>query len=344
MKNWKSFLIAFVSIITIMAIAIVLLSYKPLPEGSVRKFNRNYETQLGPIKIGGRMPCGPGGLTFAPILEIPYNQKFYVDVLEQDLWCSNESCGLDGAIVQTLGGWIEVASTDQAESGAMFGLDLPENHDIKSIVIIGDKNGKIVGIYLNKNYKDVLLILKKNHSDLANFDFLNGVNEFEKLKVGEYAPLKLGDNISNLFSKNTKNPITQIPKNKKFYLFSLEKKSDYIPEIYNKKEFKMGEFKREYTCFLGSCHYPFPDNPHDFLFAEIDELGGWFLANDNDNIKMIELFGLNLEEVLSGKISLVVLTDVEGKIIALHPNKTLSDAVTILSQHPELADIKKLYH
>ncbi len=341
---WRIFFIFFLAIV-IIAVILFLLNYEPLPEGSVRKFNRDYDLIPGSIKIGGKMPYGPGGSTFGPILEIPSDQKFYVDVVQQDLWCSNESCGLDGAIIQTLGGWIEVYDIDQIEMEAMFGLDLPENKEVKSIVIIGNVSGRVVGIYPNKTYENTLDILKKNHTDLASFDFLNSVNEFGKLKVGEYSPLKPGDDISHLFSDQAKFPEDKIPNEKKFYLYSIQKRKGIvlgIDKVNNVSEEERKE-RNEYVCFLGGCRYPEPDPPHDFLFAEIDEFGGWFLANDNDNIKMIDLFGLNPEDVLSGKSSLVVLTDAKGVIVALHPSKTISDAITILSQHPDIADVKRLY-
>jgi len=336
-KYWKLFLVIFVSNTIIIAVVIILLNYKPLPWGSVRKINRDHDFYSEHIKIGGSMLSGPGGSTFGPILDIPNNQKFYVDVAQQDLWCSNESCGLDGSIVQTIGGWIEVENINQpAVVEGAFGLDLPENKNIKSVVIIGDKNGKIVGIYLNKDYKDVLSILKKNHTDLADFDFLNGVNEFIGLKIGEYAPLRQGDDISYLFSDRARTTENKIPNGKKFYLYSIEKRKNIVLGI-DKLE------KARYICFLGGCRYPEPDDPHDFLFADIDELGGWFLASDNDNTKMMELFGVKQDDILSGKSSLVVLTDSKGIIIAIHPNKTLSDAITILSQHPDIVNSKEMY-
>ena len=58
---------------------------------------------------------------------------------------------------------------------------------------------------------------------------------------------------------------------------------------------------------------------------------------------MVKLFGLDPREVLGGKLSLVVLTDSKGIIVALHPNKTISDALSILRQHPDLADVEGLY-
>ena len=82
---------------------------------------------------------------------------------------------------------------------------------------------------------------------------------------------------------------------------------------------------------------------HDFLFDTVDKLGGWFLANDSDNQRMIELFGMDPGEVLSGKTSLVVVTNANGVIASLHPQKTMSDALTILSQHSELADVRGWY-
>ena len=48
------------------------------------------------------------------------------------------------------------------------------------------------------------------------------------------------------------------------------------------------------------------------------------------------------QKVISGQSSLVVLTDSKGVIIALHPQKTMSDALTILSQNLDLADISRV--
>lgn len=306
----------------------VVKNYYRLPEGSTRKFNRyNEPHETDSLKIGGEMPYGPGDFTLAPYLEIPASQKFYVNIVEKDAWCINEDCNLDGALIQTLGGWLQIEDIDQPEVKATFGLDLPENKNVKSIVIIGDNQGKIAGIYPNKGSSDVMDILK-NYPALADFTFLRGVNEFGSLKVGELASLKPGDNLSDLFGKLSELPSgfpSNIPNDKNFYIYALQKRKYDIVGMYEK-------YENKYACFLGSCRYPEPDPPHDSLFADIKELNGWFLANSMDNVKMIELFGLNPEEVLSGKISLVAVTDRDGVIQALHPDKTSSDAYTILSQ------------
>ncbi len=290
------------------------------------------------------MILGPGSHTMAPYMVIP-KSKFYVAIIQDDYWCINEDCGIDGAIVQTLGGWLEMETIrGYPDLSDEVGYDFFSDQSIKSIIIIGDSEGKIAGIYLNKGFKDVLAILKM-HPDLADFNLLKSVNEFGFLKVGDMAPLKPGDDISNLSEELSKFSVKNVPKGKKFYLYSLQKrKYDMVGYDFdiNRGE-KIYKEENKYVCFLGSCRYPEVDPPHDFLFANIEELGGWFLANDEKNEKMIELFGLDPKEVLSGRTSLVVLTDSEGVIVTIHPNKTLSDTFTILSQHPKLADIQKLY-
>ena len=297
---------------------------------------------LGHIAVGSEAVTGRGSHTFAPYFEIP-SARFYVMVIENDLWCSNESCSFDGHFIQTMGGWLQAEMTCcGSEIKYEIGLDLPENAEVKTLVVVSDSNDKIVGIYPNRGLKDVLPILRL-HPDLADFSFLAGAHEFGALDVGEPAPLWPGDQISYLSDKFAQSNTAHVPKGKKFYLYSVEKrKSNMIggtPAPYE------GYVPHEntYLCFAESCRYPDPDPPHDFFFAEVYDLGGWFLANDMDSPEMPKLFGLDPEAVLRGDSSLVVLTDSKGIIIALHPGKTLADTFTILSQHPDLADMRKFY-
>ena len=315
-KNfWKLVCTIFILIIVFFTVWIVK-EYCILQKG--------VDSQSKLLKIGNNMPFGPGEGTFTPYLKIPAFKKFYVSVAEPDTWCINEDCGIDGAIVQTLGGWLQVENTYQTEVEALFGLDIPENQNIKLITIVGDREGKIIGIYPNKGLAEVLDILKL-HPELADFNLLKGVNEFGFLKVGQMAPLKPGDKITGIIDEVSKESINYVPMGKKFYLYSLQERKSV----------------NKYTCFLGGCRYPEPDPAHDFLFSQIEDLNGWFLANDEKNESMILLFGLNPQEVLSGKFSLVVLTDSRGVILALHPNKTLNDAITILRQHFDIDFAKK---
>ncbi|MFH1029792.1 MAG: hypothetical protein V1770_00855, partial [bacterium] len=135
---------------------------------SARQFNRQMEPlNLGPLVIGGEMPGGLGDTTFAPYIEIP-TSKFYVSIAEPDMWCINEYCNIEGGFIQTMGGWLEIKHTGDPTLDEFYGLDLPENKNVKSVVLIGDSDGKIAGIYPNRGLKDVITILKL-HPDLANF-------------------------------------------------------------------------------------------------------------------------------------------------------------------------------
>lgn len=296
---------------------------------------------FGNIAVGGETVVGRGSFTLAPYHQIP-PARFYVIVIKNDSWCINEDCSLDGALIETMGGWLQVERTCcGSEIKEEIGLNLPENAEVKTLVVVSNADNKIVGIYPNRDLKDVLPILRL-HPNLADFSLLKGVREFGALDVGEPAPLWPGDQIDYLSDKLGRYAVTHVPTGKKFYLYAIQKRKYDMVGI-KPKPYENHSYENTYLCFIGSCRYPEPDPPHDFLFANIEKLDGWFLSNDMDSPKMAELFGLDQEEVLRGTSSLVVLTDSKGTIVALHPGKTLADSFTILSQHPDLADMKKFY-
>lgn len=304
---------------------------KDFPDFEKKLYQANL-SQFSPPILGGQIVFGFGTPTESPYLEKPYQTprpKFYVAIAEPDRHCVVDICGVDGSIIKTIGGWVQVYNTKFSETNRFFALDLPANKNTQTMIIVSDGSGKIVGIHPNKKFENVIDILKL-YPDLANFDLANGVKEFKNLKVGETVPLKPGDNLIpyseslDTFSAH----FFSVPKNRKFYFYALQEK-DY--------------FKISYLCFLKGCQYGEPESDHYFLSNIIDYLDGWIMVNDKYNAKMAKLFGLNEEDVLSGKSSLVVLTDSKGVIVALHPNKTMSDAITILSQHPDIADVKRLY-
>ncbi len=295
-------------------------------------FHQTNSIQREPLALGTQMVFGFGTPTESPYPEIPHQTpkpKFYVVVAEPDRHCVADICGIDGSIIKTIGGWVQIYNTKFAETRNFFELDSSKNKDTETMILVSDENGKIVGIYPNKKFNDVISVLKL-HPKLADFGLIGGVNEFGMLKVGEPAPLKPADKIAHL-SKSI-DPFaayfSYTPGDRKFYLYALQKKSF---DGYS------------YLCFLAGCQYPEFVPDHDFLPGIVDYLNGWFLANDMKNGELIKLFGLEPKDVLSGKVSLVILTDEKGKIAALYPQKTLSDTITILSQHPELVNIKKLY-
>ena len=308
--------------------------YGALLEKDIRKadFYQTNSIQREPLALGAQMVFGFGTPTESPYPEKPYQApkpKFYIVVAEPDRHCVVDICGVEGSIIKTIGGWAQIYNTKFAETRDFFEFDIPKNKDVETMVIVSDENGKIVGIYPNKKFNDVIAILKL-HPKLVDFGLIRGVDEFGMLKVGELAPLKPEDRIAHL-SKSI-DPFaayfSYVPKDRKFYLYGLQNKSF---DGYS------------YLCFLAGCQYPEFAPDHYFLPGLVDYLDGWFLANDMENGELIKLFGLNPNDVLGGKLSLVVLTDAKGIIVALHPRKTLSDAITILSQHPDLADVHKLY-
>lgn len=299
--------------------------------------------EFGPLKLGEKTPQGgPGDWTFAPLFEIPVSH-FYVAIAHTDrLWCSNESCSLDGALIETLGGWLQVATTQNfPDLPSIVGFDKEENKQVQSIALVAERDGRLVGIYPNRGLLDVLPILRL-HPDLADFSLLEGVQEFGILKVGEPAPLQSGDSLARFGDTPPRHNLTHVPKGKKFYLFSVQKrKYDIVGKAPEPYESHPSE--NTYQCYYSGCRYPEPDPPHDFLFAYVDDLGGWFFSADEEFPALSELFGLDHEAVLRGDSSLVVLTDSQGIIRALHPGKTLADTFTILSQHPDLANLEKFY-
>jgi len=324
-------IIGLLSLIAVTGLAWLVMYHRRVsaPLRSVREF--------GPLNLGKKMPsAGPGDMTFAPYRTIPAS-KFYVQVVQDDHWCIQDGCSLDGALVQTMGGWLQGETPrNYPDLPGLVGLDRHDKN-VKSLVVIGDARGNIAGIYLNRGIGDVIPILKL-HPDLADFDLLKGVDEFGPLKIGEPSPLQPGDPIGQMSEElGTRQAVRHIPRDRAFYLYSLERRKHDMVGMYE-------PYENAYACSAGAgCRYPDPDPPHDFLFGIMEELGGWFLASDESNDEMMRLFGLAPEEVVRGAMSLVVLTDARGIIVDLHPRKILSDALTIISQHPELADVQRWY-
>lgn len=276
--------------------------------------------KFGPLAIGGDMISGYGDWTFAPHKTIPAS-SFYVAIVQDDYWCSLEDCDLIGALIQTMGGWLEMTNEDVfPDIKEIVGFDSEENENIKSIVIIGDSTSKIAGIYPNKGIKELESILRL-HPELVHFDLLKGVHEFGSLRVGEQAPLQPGDPTGFQEGELSTFPYTRIPSGKKFYVFSIQKKL----------------LGKGYCAFF-ECEPP-NDYPHG---SYIEELGGWF--SSDGSAETARAFGLDPDHVAKGEKSLVVVTDSAGTIRAIHPGRTFADILGILSQHKDLVDVKEWYY
>lgn len=111
--------------------------------------------KFGPLVLGGESPIGPGSATFAPELSIPPSQ-FYIGVAEKnlkDFWCVLEECSPLGEKVASLGGWLQGDDTNHWTSAEDFGLT--ERTDVASVIVVGNKEGRLVGIYPNKDMDDL---------------------------------------------------------------------------------------------------------------------------------------------------------------------------------------------
>lgn len=102
--------------------------------------------KFGPLVLGGESPTGAGNGTFAPYLKVPQS-KFYVTIVQDDRWCILEDCGIEGALVYTMGGWLEMEETSIfPDIKEMVGLDLENHKNIRSILTVGNREEKLVGI------------------------------------------------------------------------------------------------------------------------------------------------------------------------------------------------------
>lgn len=123
-------------------------------------------TEFGPLKVGKRAPFGPGDPTSHPYKFIPVS-NFYIYVVARKLstMCVFDDCGVNGDVVERMGGWL--TGDEQAESAEMVGLDQSKvlsGED--SMIVVADKNVRIIGIYPNHKMIDLLTILKR-HPELG---------------------------------------------------------------------------------------------------------------------------------------------------------------------------------
>ena len=134
--------------------------------GGVKKF--------GPLILGGEIPYGEDGTTFAPIRSIP-KSKFYVNIVNDDSWATFEGCGKNGEYVRALGGWLQCENLYQPTIKDLFGFTPTlEAAGVISIVVIADSKSRIVGIYPKATIDDLMSILLL-HQDLADFSLREGM-------------------------------------------------------------------------------------------------------------------------------------------------------------------------
>ena len=148
----------------------------------------------------------------------------------------------------------------------------------------------------------------KKHPDLADFGMLKGIRELGEVKVGGTLPFKP----THMF-EDSKNVPEQVPR---FYIYVVH-------------ETGAGTYCPYYECGV--------------YIDTVYIAGGAFDAFDHDDPEIIKKLGLSPHQVARGEVTAVIVADADGTVLAIHPNKDMRDIMTILSQHPALADLSKFY-
>lgn len=118
--------------------------------------------EFGPLKIGETALHGTNANMPARFKHLIPESEFYVYVLRRGMsFCEFEDCAIiEGRVVKCMGGWLQ--GEGPSEIANLFGLNLLEAAQGKaSIVIVSDRNSKMIGIYPNHAESDILPILAK---------------------------------------------------------------------------------------------------------------------------------------------------------------------------------------
>lgn len=150
-------------IISFSIIAVLFLIYFFSIPRSVEHFNTLHIGGDTPYKIQTEAKGFDSSTIFV-------GSKFYVYLVQKDIgWCVVGNCGMSGALVECMGGWFASEIVIPSDEG--FGLTREEVDAGKSIVVVANKDQKIVGIYPNYTIQQVPYILR-NHRNLSDkFDF-----------------------------------------------------------------------------------------------------------------------------------------------------------------------------
>ena len=119
-------------------------------------------TEFGPLKVGAPAPFRPGDNTSYPYKFVP-ESNFYVYVVARRVptMCVFDECGVNGDMVERMGGWI--TGDEHGESAEMVGLDESKvKRGEQSIIVIADKHVRIIGIYPDHSMLDLPAILKRH--------------------------------------------------------------------------------------------------------------------------------------------------------------------------------------
>lgn len=147
-------------LVIIFVIVVLSVAAKQIYPFGVKK----YQT----VSLGMTAEEIPGTKTvWAPPYDvIPEDSNFFVYSLGDEAMCIQSDCGLGGVFIECLGGWIsgDKGVGDISDYGLReAGIDINK----KKIIIISDKDGKIVGIYPGASIRNLPYIMRR-HRDLVS--------------------------------------------------------------------------------------------------------------------------------------------------------------------------------
>ena len=125
---------------------------------------KNYEPKLNHslIVMGNIIPVT------ADELQKISKYKFYILLVDKDdVFPKKYSWPIEEVINEKIGGLIERADSSTSVFKEIFGSKNDKNKRIFSVVIITDKNAKIVGVYPNKKLSELVDVLQL-HPDLID--------------------------------------------------------------------------------------------------------------------------------------------------------------------------------
>ncbi|TSC56069.1 MAG: hypothetical protein G01um101418_437 [Parcubacteria group bacterium Gr01-1014_18] len=265
-------------------------------------------SHFGTLRVGVTAPPNfhPGYEIRDAYKKIPPS-RFYINFYSQDIVynCFFDECGLGGAMVGSMGGWF--AGSGISDLDELFGVEINREElwstGYSSLMIVTNRESEIVGLYPDAGMSDLSKVLQF-HPELADFSLLEGISQLGPLKVGEplpFLPEEIMKSVAN--SEDIR------------HLFSV-----YL--IRNKPSGSSG-------CPYYECGY---------YIEKTIAMGGWYYEIDPEKSEVVEQLGLSSSQVRRGEVTLVILTDIESKILAIHPNQNIRDIMSILYQYPQLVD------
>jgi len=148
--------------VIVLSLSLFLIYFFSTPR-SVEHFYTLHVGRNAPRQIQTEVKDFDGSTTFI-------GSKFYVYLVQKEVdWCVVGNCGMSGALVECMGGWFVGEAVNL--SAGEYGLTEEEVKAGKSVVVVADKNQKIVGIYPDYKIQQIPYILKNHRSLSDKFDF-----------------------------------------------------------------------------------------------------------------------------------------------------------------------------